>query len=194
MQKLSTFFTLENGLTNKLGIKQEVPDNKVYLYNMNYSASRLDLIKFSLNMEFNIINWFLEEEVANEMKIHPSSALRKGLAVEFRVDGSNTRNIFELIKNKILGKNTVTFSAAELIYNEVTDSIFISFKTNMMMEQCKIGLLEKGKTFRWLYIANEKVVTTSGKNGGSKGQGYKQSSHKDSGYKTGKSKFTKGRR
>lgn len=183
MQKLSTFFTLEEGLTNRLGVKQEVPDNKVYLYNMNYSASRLDLIRFSLNMDFKVINWFLEEETANELKVHPSSAHRKGLGIEFKVEGVHNRNVFDLIKNKILGKNTVVFSASELIYNEITDSIFISFKTNMAVEQGKIGIILKDRTFKWLYTDGEKVVSSNGQNGRTKGKSFESSTSNKSNYR-----------
>lgn len=174
MTKLSMFFNMEDGLKNRAGIQQEVPANKVYLYNMNYSASRLDLIKFALDEEFKIIDWFLEEKVADKLGVHIASASRKGLAITFRSESANNRNLFELIKNKVLGKNSIKLSVAELIFNEAEDNIYISFKTNVDIEQSKIGIIEKNQPFRWMYLDGVKVVRKSEPtNGRPKAQSHK---------------------
>lgn len=185
MQKLSTFFTLEDGLRNKLGINQQLPENKVYIYNMNYTASRLDLFKFTIDSEIKVVNWFMNDEVAEKLGVHIASSARKGLGVEFKTS-KNNREVFELIKNKVLGKNIIKLSVAELIFNEELDTIFISFKTNIEFEQCKIGIFKKDQPFRWLYLNGEKVANVEKKstNGGFKKQsntstlqGYKKPGH-----------------
>lgn len=167
--KISNFFKFRDVLANPLGIEQTPSENRVVLYNTNYAASRMDLVKFTLNAKIEVITWYLNEEVANQMRVHEMSAHRKGLGIEFKVEGVKSKYVYELLKNKCLAKNTIEISFHELIYNEEKDTIFISFKTNISMEANKIGIIEKNKPMHFQYINKEKVKT-----GGTKKQGFKK--------------------
>ncbi|MGL5714909.1 MAG: hypothetical protein ACRCX2_17970 [Paraclostridium sp.] len=157
--KVSNFFTAEDTLKNILGRSQSYTGNKVIMYNVNYTASRMDLIKFSINADMEVINWFMDETVLRDANMFALTPHGKGLAVEFKCTSRvSTKHAYELIKNKILAKNTVEISVHELIYNEITDTIYISFKTNIEMEKNKIGIIKAGTRFHWSYIEKNKLA------------------------------------
>lgn len=163
--KISNFFTVGDVLNNPLGVVQTPSENKVIMYNTNYAASRMDLVKFTLNANIEVVSWYLSNEVANKMKVHELSQHRKGLAIEFRVEGMKSKYAYELLKNKCLAKNTIEISFNELIYNEERDTVYVSFKTNIMMESNKIGVIEKNKPMHFQYINKEKVKPDANKKG-----------------------------
>lgn len=169
--KISNFFTVGDVLNNPLGINQTPSENKVIMYNTNYAASRMDLVKFSLNANIEVVSWYLNNEVANKMKVHELSQHRKGLAIEFRVEGMKSKYAYELLKNKCLAKNTIELSFNELIYNEEKDTVYVSFKTNIIMESNKIGIIEKNKPMHFQYINKEKVKVDANKKGQKKSFG-----------------------
>lgn len=157
--KVSNFFTSQDTVTNELAVVQSYMQDKRVMYNVNFAAARLDLIKFSINADIEIVNWWMSPEVMKRTNMFEFSPHAKGLAVEFKVTSRiSTRYAYEIIKNKILGKNSITLSLHELIFNEAKDTVYISFKTNIEMEKNKIGIMKKGiGRFYWSYMDKKKI-------------------------------------
>lgn len=155
--KISDFFTTSDATTNPLGIKQDCFTNKVVMHNLFYTASRFDLMVFTLNKKVDIKLWYTNDEVSDKLGVHFKSPHRKGLAIKFSVPGKNTKDIFETLVCKVLGKNKVKLSVHELIYNEVEDTITVSYKSMHMFELNKIGRITKSKGFEWMYDNGMKV-------------------------------------
>ena len=165
--KVSVFFSAEDTLKNELNQQQSYLTNKLVMYNINYCASRLDLIKFALNANFEIVNWYMDPEVMRKLRMYELSPHSRGLAVEFKVtDRISNKYAFELLKTKVLKKNSLELSVHELIYNKTRNTIYVSFKTNIELEKNKIGIMEKGVKFIWTHTERNVFELTRQFNGG----------------------------